>query len=168
MTKPRDSRFRRAAFVVLILGIEWMGPTLGCGEDGGHDTGTPPEKAAVLNTIDDFYMAFTHAQPKKACALMTRSLRHEFVEIVVRARPSLKGEDCAHVYMPFYSRVPPENAPRAITLAASPEYPAVRISGDSATASYKDGGEIRLQKVKGRWLIAVAELLPTPTPGEPR
>jgi hypothetical protein len=159
---------RRPALLLLVLLSGSLATAVACGEAGGGDSASEREKTAVLDAIDNFYSAFTHAQPRKACTFMTQRLRNAFVRIAVRALPSLKGKDCAHVYMPFYRRVPPENAPRAITLAASSEHPAVRIAGDSATASYKDGGQIRLQKVRGRWLIAAAELLPTPAPGEAR
>jgi hypothetical protein len=90
------------------------------------------------------------------------------VTIAVRALPSLKEEPCATVFAGFYERVPPKNAPRAITLAADPRYPAVEVAGTSATARYKEGGTIRLEKSAGRWQIAQAELLPTPLPGESR
>jgi hypothetical protein len=157
---------RHLAAVVLLLSIASC-VLSGCGSKADNDGAGNGENAAVLNTIDNFYMAFTGARPGQACALMTQELRRSFTRMAVRAIPSLEGKDCGHVYMPFYRRVPPENAPRAITLAAGPEYPTVHISGDRATAAYKEGGEIELQRVHGRWLIDSAELAPTPTTGKP-
>jgi hypothetical protein len=161
---------RRLLSLIVVAGC--LCAPVACGDGGGGDKGGKAgdgaaEETAVLTAIDEFYMAFTHARPAKACAQMTPALRRSFTRIVVKALPSLKGKNCRRVYMPFYSRVPPENAPRAIELAAGPEYPAVSIAGDRATATYKEGGEIRLQRVDGRWLIAAAELLPSPVPGEP-
>jgi hypothetical protein len=124
------------------------------------------EKTSVLNAIDSFYLAFTQAEGREACALLTPRLRREFMKVAVGAVPSLKVKPCGRVFLGFYERVAPENAPRAITLAAGPESPAVKLDGTKATASYKSGGVIRLEKSHGKWLIAEAELLPTPSPDQ--
>jgi hypothetical protein len=124
-------------------------------------------KTSVLDAIDSFYLAFTQAEGREACALLTAKLRREFLKVAVGTVPSLKGKPCGRVFLRFYERVAPENAPRAITLAAGPESPAVTLDGAAkATASYKGGGVIRLEKSHGKWLIAEAELLPTPSPDQ--
>jgi hypothetical protein len=136
----------------------------GASHEGAGAAGA--ERTSALSTIDNFYLAFTEAKSDKACALLTPSLRRKFLKVAVSALPSLKGKPCGRVFQSFYERVSPENAPRAITLAAGPEAPAIKLDGTKATASYKSGGVIRLEKSHGTWLIAEAELLPTPSPGQ--
>ena len=159
------SRSRLPAFLLIVYVVAF--PGCGGNDDSAADAPSA-EKRAVLEAIDNFYIAFTHAKPASACALMTPTLRKQFLQAVGDAVPSLRGKPCRHAYLAFYKRVPPENAPRAITLASSPDYPAVEIAGDTAIASYKEGGKIRLRRSGGKWLIAAAELLPSASVGERR
>lgn len=110
-------------------------------------------------------LAFTQAEGGKACALLTPGLRHRFVTVAVGALPFLKGKRCGRVFLGFYERVSPKDAPPAITLAAGDAGPpTIKLEETKATASYKGGGEIGLQKLYGKWLISEAELLPRPAP----
>jgi hypothetical protein len=145
----------------------WLTATLGAcgGADNKRVDDTSIEKAAIQSTIDDFYVAFANAEGARACVLLTPDLRRRFVAIAASALPSLKGKRCGRVFLGFYKRVSPEDAPRAITLAAGDAgSPTIKLEGAKATASYKSGGEIRLQKLHSKWLIAAAELLPRPAP----
>jgi hypothetical protein len=146
----------------LVVAIS-LTATLGAcgGADNERVNDASIEKAAIQSTIDDFYIAFSHAEGARACVLLTPDLRRRFVAIAVSALPSLKGKPCGRVFLGFYKRVSPEDAPRAITQAAGDAGPPmIKLEGEKATASYKSGGEIRLQKLHGKWLIAAAELLP--------
>jgi hypothetical protein len=150
---------RRAAWCVLVIATA----VAGCGggeakRAKGHVAGDA-ERAVLTQVVADFDYAYLEARPKELCGLFTDAGRAEWMNVVREGAPELaKVATCEKLVREAYSD--PGDQPEAIAQASAFEFGEIRVDGDEATVAFPTGAAWRLQKVRGRWLIASAPMIP--------
>jgi hypothetical protein len=137
----------------------------GCGgtDDGGRapaPSGTTRASGSgedeVRAVVAGFHAAYVSADTG-ICRFLAPSARDELMREIQTRRPRLFGKRCGNAFVAFFGSLPRSQRPPAATQARPSE---VSVSGDSATARFREGASWRLVRGTAGWQIEEFPILP--------
>ena len=126
-----------------LFGLISLVATAGCGASAQQ------EVAATIRASD---AAWERGDLDEGCALMTERARKDLLKF--SSNPVARS--CREAFEVVEEDPPPRDVAYLVAEIVESEPPrmtGIRVSGDTAVATYSNGRERELRKVNGRWLL---------------
>jgi hypothetical protein len=119
--------------------------------------------AEVRGSVVAIYNAFTHANGRRFCALLTDDLRAALLDLIRNDGISAGERNCGDAVMHYFTAHNPPGGSPAMNdvgrIAGDYGFRQVAIRGSSAVVRFPSGRRWRLRRVQGRWLVDAFPLL---------